>query len=307
MADEPTSLWMYNPSFPLAVLATVIYGLVFFAIFYLTVIKHRAWFFLCVVIGAAIEVVGYGLRCYSVKKPTLVGPMAATLSLVVIAPVFVAAGNYLLIGRLIRAVLDHSRTGHRVFGVPGRLITRIFVILDVITCLIQGNGSGIASSVEWVGKTADVGIYILLGGLGLQAVAFSFFLCIFARFHYLATKKGLADVNAPVGWQRVVVAVYVSSFLILIRCIYRVAEFAEGTEGYAFRHEWLFWIFEAVPMLVAIGVFCVIHPSAYLGRDGARSRIREKVQVGEPEEAPTELFDTLPQRPSMSSRRHEHW
>jgi hypothetical protein len=68
MADEPTSIWMYNPSFALAVLGSVLYGLVFIWIFYLTVIKHRAWFFTCVVIGAGIEVAGYGLRCYSIKK-----------------------------------------------------------------------------------------------------------------------------------------------------------------------------------------------------------------------------------------------
>ncbi len=38
----------------------------------------------------------------------------------------------------------------------------------------------------------------------------------------------------------------------------------------------MFWIFEAAPMLVAIGVFCVFHPSACLGRDGGKARIRSK-------------------------------
>jgi hypothetical protein len=75
-----------------------------------------------------------------------------------------------------------------------------------------------------------------------------------------------------------------------VRCIYRVAEFAEGIEGYAFTHEWMFWIFEAVPMLVAIGVFCVWHPSACLGRDGAKARIRGKTgEIGDSEEGVTEM------------------
>lgn len=51
-----------------------------------------------------------------------------------------------------------------------------------------------------------------------------------------------------------------------IRCIYRVCEFSEGVQGYAFRNEWLFWVFEALPMIIGIGVFCVIHPSRYLSR-----------------------------------------
>ncbi len=69
-----------------------------------------------------------------------------------------------------------------------------------------------------------------------------------------------------------------------------MAEFAEGVDGYAFRHEWLFWVLEAAPMLIAIGVFCVFHPSAYLGRDGAKSRIRGKgAEAGDSEGMATEL------------------
>ncbi|KAK4119037.1 RTA1-domain-containing protein [Parathielavia appendiculata] len=311
MADAPSSVWMYSPSFAVAVLATILYGLVFLAIFYLTFIKYRAWFFTCVVIGAAIEVAGYALRCYSVKNPTDVGPFAATLSLIVLAPVFIAAGNYLLIGRLIRAVLDPVRTGHRVFGVPGRLLTRIFVTIDVVSFFVQAAGSGVASSVEWVGSTADVGVNILIGGLVLQAAAFGFFLGILSRFYYLAKRKGAVDLGAPAGWENVVAAVYVSSILIMIRCIYRIAEFAEGVDGYAFRHEWIFWIFEAVPMIVAIGAFCFRHPSAYLGRDGARSRIRGKSgETADVEEAATELrrshHSRRPSHHSHHSRRSRH-
>ncbi|KAK3299541.1 RTA1 like protein-domain-containing protein [Chaetomium fimeti] len=287
MADEQSSIWPYDPSFPVTILATVLYGLVFLAIFYLTVIKYRAWFFTAVVVGAAVEVLGYALRCYSIKQPTQVGPFAASQTLIVLAPVLIAAGNYLLIGRLIRAVLDRARTRHRVLGIPARLLTRVFVGCDVLSCLVQASGSSISSSVQWVGTTAEVGVYVLIGGLVLQAVAFAVFLGILARFWYLATRKGgcLAG-DAPVGWERVVLAVFVSSVLIMIRCIYRVAEFAEGIEGYSFTHEWLFWVFESVPMLIAIGVFCVFHPSAYLGRDGASRKVGEP---GDSEQAATEL------------------
>jgi hypothetical protein len=106
-----------------------------------------------------------------------------------------------------------------VFGVHGRLITRVFVVFDIISFLVQCAGSGVASSVEWVGNTAQVGVYILIGGLCLQAVAFGFFLGILGRFHYLAKRKGVVAGDAPVGWERVVVAVYVSSVLIMV-CLF---------------------------------------------------------------------------------------
>lgn len=69
MADnENTSVWMYSPSFPLAVIGAVVYGIVFFAITYMTLFKYRAWYFSVIVVGAALEVVAYITRVYSVKN-----------------------------------------------------------------------------------------------------------------------------------------------------------------------------------------------------------------------------------------------
>lgn len=259
---------MYNPSFALAIIGTIVYSIIFLVISYLTLIKYRAWFFIVVVIGSAIEVAAYVLRSYSAKNQSEIGPFVNTLTFTVLAPVFIAAGNYLLISRLILAVLPPSR--HRILKIPGRRLTPIFVACDIIAFLVQGSGSGIASSDNWQGQMEKIGRNILIGGLAFQLIAFSLFLCVFRRFHVLANR--MAVDGAPNGWQKVVLAVYVSSSLIMIRCIYRVCEFAEGMNGYAFRNEWLFWVFESLPMIGAIGIFCIYHPSRYLGRDGARRK-----------------------------------
>ncbi|KAH7275777.1 hypothetical protein MRS44_006027 [Fusarium solani] len=267
MADKE-SIWMYNPSFALAIIGTIVYSIIFLVISYLTLIKYRAWFFIVVVIGSAIEVAAYILRSYSAKNQSELGPFVNTLTFTVLAPVFIAAGNYLLISRLILAVLPPSR--HRILKIPGRRLTPIFVACDIVAFLVQGSGSGIASSDNWQGQMEKIGRNVLIGGLAFQLVAFSLFLCVFRRFHVLANR--MAVDGAPNGWQKVVLAVYVSSSLIMVRCIYRVCEFAEGMNGYAFRTEWLFWVFESLPMIGAIGIFCIYHPSRYLGRDGARRK-----------------------------------
>ncbi|KAH7161354.1 RTA1 like protein-domain-containing protein [Dactylonectria macrodidyma] len=264
MADSD-SVWMYNPSFALSVIGTVIYGIIFLIISYQTLIKYRAWFFLVVPIGAALEVVAYVLRTYSTKNQTALVPFILTLTLTVLAPIFIAAGNYLLISRLILSVLPPS--SHRILKIPGRRLTPIFVVCDVIAFLIQGSGSSIASADEWTGNGEKIGRRVLIGGLVFQLVAFALFLSIFRKFHVLGNRKAVED--APKGWQMVVRAVYVSSALIMVRCIYRVCEFAEGMDGYAFRTEWLFWVFECLPMVGAIGIFCIYHPSRYLGKHGA--------------------------------------
>lgn len=62
------SVWAYDPSFPLAVVTTVVYALIFIAIAYQTFMRHRTWYFAVVVVGAAMEVPGYAFRCYSIKN-----------------------------------------------------------------------------------------------------------------------------------------------------------------------------------------------------------------------------------------------
>jgi hypothetical protein len=67
MTDEQ-SIWMYDPSLPLAIIATAIYGLIFLVLAYQTLIKYRAWFFIVVVVGSAIEVAAYNLRIHSIQN-----------------------------------------------------------------------------------------------------------------------------------------------------------------------------------------------------------------------------------------------
>lgn len=45
-----------------------------------------------------------------------------------------------------------------------------------------------------------------------------------------------------------------------------------GIDGYPFMHEWMFYIFESLPMLPAIAVFCSFHPAKYLGSHGGREK-----------------------------------
>ena len=69
-SDNDQVVWLYNPSFALAVLATVLYGISFLWIAWLTLIKYRSWYFSCVVFGAALEVAGYAVRAYSTQAQT---------------------------------------------------------------------------------------------------------------------------------------------------------------------------------------------------------------------------------------------
>lgn len=65
-ADE--SIWLYSPSFALAIVVTIIYAVPTAILAWQTIIKYHSWFFLCVLIGSALEVGGYSVRAVSTKK-----------------------------------------------------------------------------------------------------------------------------------------------------------------------------------------------------------------------------------------------
>jgi hypothetical protein len=60
----------------------------------------------------------------------------------------------------------------------------------------------------------------LIGGLVLQAVAFAVFLGILGRFWVVARREGFRARHVPEGWTRVVLAVGVSSVLIMVCALF---------------------------------------------------------------------------------------
>lgn len=78
----------------------------------------------------------------------------------------------------------------------------------------QGSGSGNATAGNWQGTQGQIGVYILIGGLAFQFLAFSAYLCVFVRFHL--TARHMAIREAPEGWMNVVKAVYISSSMIMV-------------------------------------------------------------------------------------------
>ncbi|KXX83464.1 Protein RTM1 [Madurella mycetomatis] len=273
------SVWMYSPVLALAIIGAVLFGLATIYLSYLTLIRYRTRYFICAVLSGIIETVGFVLRCWSIQNQSQLPPFITSLSLLVLAPLLLAASVYLLVGRLIQAVLPASHHLRFLGGLHARHTTAVFVGLDILAAVVQSAGTVVAASANWHGPRALTGVDILVAGLALQTAAFVAFVVVLARFAYVTRKKddghgGVHAVvrhNAPPGWQRLVVAEAVSAVLILIRCIYRLVEFAGGVTGYAFRTEWLFWVFDGFAMLVATGVFCIWHPGAYLGRDGGKA------------------------------------
>ena len=58
-------------------------------------------------------------------------------------------------------------------------------------------------------------------------------------------------------WQSMMMMLYAISSLILIRCIFRIIEYAIGLEGYLLSYEWPLYVFNALLMVMTMIIFYV--------------------------------------------------
>jgi hypothetical protein len=219
MADAPESIYFFDPSLPAAILFTILYAVPAGFLFYTTVIGprtgkyHHARFFIPVCIGAVMEVAGYIVRCISVQRPRNIPLYAVSSSLIVLAPVFICASLYLLIGRLVRAGIPMQGKQQRILGISPHWLPRGFITSDILSFMTQGSGSGIASSGGWEGTEKETGTNVLIGGLALQLATFSLFMIIVWRFHVRA--KAIGN-GVDKGVHQVLIGIYAAGFFIWV-------------------------------------------------------------------------------------------
>jgi hypothetical protein len=169
---------------------------------------------------------------------------------------------YMILGRLVLVL-----QGERNAIIKPRWITKVFVTGDVLSFFMQEAGAGLLSAAK---TQTDVNRanYIIVGGLAIQILFFGFCIAVTAVFHWrmrqLPTRRSQA-MQAP--WQGLLCALYISSTMILIRSAYRVAEYAQGTDGELQRKELWLYIFDSLPIIVVTIVFLVFHPGRVVNKE----------------------------------------
>ncbi|EPQ56237.1 RTA1 like protein [Gloeophyllum trabeum ATCC 11539] len=180
--------------------------------------------------------------------------------LILCAPATFLAFNYIVYGRTIVQCIGREHSIIR----PER-VARIFVISDISTFFLQASGGGLTA----MNSLAKLGNDIVLVGLILQALSYVFFIFVAVRAHRSVVRSSPRSSVHKEAWWRVLWVLYFSSIFVLIRCIYRIVEFAQGYDGYLVTHEVYFYCLDALPLLIAISVYIPFWPSKYLSRASA--------------------------------------
>lgn len=109
-----------------------------------------------------------------------------------------------------------------------------------------------ASMIDPSSSKAVMGSNIVLAGIILQTIWFVFFVAGAATFHRRMRDAPNRVVLAypDIRWQSYLGYLYLASGLIIIRSIFRLAEYAEVYDGYLHSHEAFFYILDSLPMLI---------------------------------------------------------
>lgn len=160
------------------------------------------------------------------------------------------------LSRIIRA-LDANQCSI----IPSKWLTRIFVFGDGFSFLIQASGAGLRIKAgQGDGTDPNLGTNIIVGGLIFQIVIFAVFistaLVFNMRFRKLSESK-----NTAIPWQASLNMLYVTSLFVMVRNIFRVAEYAMGSDGYLLSVEWGVYVFDASLMVLTMAWFLWHYPS----------------------------------------------
>jgi len=110
-------------------------------------------------------------------------------------------------------------------------------------------------------STSRLGEKVTIVGLVLQILVTVYFLIAAATFHRRINASPTV-VSGHINKQLVrnLQTIYTASVFILVRNIFRVAEFAEGFDGAVSKSEAYIYVFDATLMALVVWVFIVVHP-----------------------------------------------
>ncbi|OBT98627.1 hypothetical protein VE01_03601 [Pseudogymnoascus verrucosus] len=262
-------LWHYLPSTPAAVIFCILFIIATVAHLW-RLCKTRAWFCLAFTIGAFFEVIGFGARAAAHNRTDALMPYIIQNLFILLPPALFAASIYMTLGRIINAV-----NGGHLSIIRPTWLTKIFVGGDVFSFMVQGGGGGMMAGGDQ--SKVKLGQNMILGGLGIQLLMFGLFWLTAVLFHLKIRKNPTTEsYTIDAKWEQYLGMLYMVSALIMIRSIFRVAEYVMGNDGYLLMNEWPLYVFDATLMFGVTVLFYWRHPGALTA---AKIHDAERVQL----------------------------
>ncbi|KAL0933990.1 RTA1 domain-containing protein [Colletotrichum truncatum] len=277
----------YDPSFGAAAF--------FAALFIVATVRHtqllfrnRAWYFIPFMLGCLFEAGGYIARAMSARQTPdwKLMPYIIQSLLTLLGPTLFAASIYMVLGRMISFLHGDSYSVIR-----PKWLTKFFLLGDILSFLGQGGvnrltelaiaGGGILATAKSE-SSQSMGNGVILLGLGIQIVFFAFFMIVTMVFHVrIYRKPTTVSLSTAARWRRLLWVLYVTSLLIMVRSIFRLAEYAQGNDGALMQKEAYVYVLDALLMFIVTVIYSFYHPSAVLTENSTRAADMESHGAGD--------------------------
>jgi hypothetical protein len=152
-----------------------------------------------------------------------------------------------------------------VFGIRARRITLLFVLGDILSFLVQITGAMMCGT-EMSAQTQKLGTKVYMAGVGVQLLFIAIFLGLTIKFQLMLRNRRPESANEPPtsACLQLLYTLYTVLTLIAFRNFYRLAEFSAGFESSITKQEWYTFVFDSVPMLLALLCFNLFHPGRFI-------------------------------------------
>ncbi|KAF3893149.1 RTA1 domain-containing protein [Trichophyton interdigitale] len=223
---------------------------------------------------AVMFTVGYSMREYGSFNYIYTGDMA-TLIIFILGQVFIYVcppllelANYHVLGRVLYYI------PHLAPFPPGKVVSTFGLIMLIVETL-NALGVALSSNPSADSSQQHLGSSLTIAALSLQFAVILAFLALASILHRRCAKARIRSTYYHLIIT-MLIALYVSMALILIRCIYRLIEHLGNTDvelgdieklknlSPILRHEYYFYIFEASLMLVNSVLWNIWNPSRFL-------------------------------------------
>ncbi|CAK1358498.1 hypothetical protein CB0940_06897 [Cercospora beticola] len=264
--SDDWSLYPYNPNKPAPIVFAVLLTALGAYQIYQSFFRYRWKKFGAVMLWAtSVWIAGFVCRSISVHQVRNIGLFIAQYVLVLMGPPLYSAAEYFILGRLL-AYLPYYTPIH-----PGRVFST-FIFLSAAVESLTGSGAANSAGSGRTESQRNIGLKLLKSALILQIFVEAFFISIVATLEYKARKGG----NFPKNVRNICYLLYITSSMILVRCIVRTIEGFEAGScdadredpycGPVSRNEWFLWVFEIANITLFVILLAIFHPGKYLPR-----------------------------------------
>ncbi|KAI4241389.1 MAG: hypothetical protein L6R40_004565 [Gallowayella cf. fulva] len=249
---DKDKLWSFCPNIAAAYLLTILFAFTTCAHFAQAILYRKGYCWV-IVMSALWQTVCYLLRVLSIKQPSSMGYYSGWFILILVSPLWTNAFVYMVMGRMVYNFTSRAR----LFGIKAWRYTLYFVLLDILAFIIQAGGATYASGKDKPTHTVLLGLHIYMGGVGFQ----QFFVLVFfyITFRFQQQIKREEPHRLPQALT-LLYAEFAALALITVRIIFRLVEYSKGLDSTIPNHEAYQYIFDTLPMLVALAIYNVFHP-----------------------------------------------